>query len=105
MKDARVDHGAFASPRPRSARLPCATGYPTTPTNPIHRVRAAIDSPVGRRLYSQRIATVEPVFGNLRHNNRLNRFTLLGKDKVGTQWRLFCLVHNIEKMANSGKWA
>ncbi|MDO9316155.1 MAG: transposase [Burkholderiaceae bacterium] len=43
-------------------------------------------------------------FGNLRHNKRLNRFTLRGKDKVGTQWRLFCLVHNIEKVANSGKW-
>jgi hypothetical protein len=27
---------------------------------------------------------------------RLSRFTLRGKDKVGTQWRLFC---NIEKIA------
>lgn len=44
-------------------------------------------------------------FGNLRHNKKLNRFTLRGRDKVGTQWRLFCLVRNIEKMANSGKWA
>lgn len=78
---------------------------PDNPHDPIHRMRAAIDSPCGRRLYSQRIATVEPVFGNLRHNKRLNRFTLRGKDKVGTQWRLFCLVHNIEKVANSGKWA
>ncbi|MCA3091311.1 MAG: transposase, partial [Rhodocyclaceae bacterium] len=43
--------------------------------------------------------TVEPVFGNLRHNKRLNRFTLRGLNKVGTQWRLFCLVHNIEKLA------
>jgi hypothetical protein len=77
---------------------------PDNPHDPIHRMRAAIDSPCGRRLYSQRIATVEPVFGNLRHNKRLNRFTLRGKDKVGTQWRLFCLVHNIEKVANSGKW-
>ena len=42
---------------------------------------------------------VEPVFGNLRHNKRLNRFTLRGLNKVGTQWRLFCLVHNIEKLA------
>jgi hypothetical protein len=58
-----------------------------------------IDSPEGRRRYSQRIGTVEPVFGNLRHNKRLNRFTLRGLNKVGTQWRLFCLVHNIEKLA------
>ncbi|WP_457390582.1 transposase [Roseateles sp. P5_E1] len=49
------------------------------------------------------MATVEPVFANLRHNKRLSRFTLRGKDKVGTQWRLFCLVHNIEKIANRGE--
>jgi transposase len=73
---------------------------PDDPQDPIHRMRTAIDSPHGRRLYSQRIATVEPVFGNIRHNKRLSRFTLRGKDKVSTQWRLFCLVHNIEKMAN-----
>jgi len=72
---------------------------PQDPSDPIHRMRAAIDSTQGRQLYSQRIATVEPVFGNLRHNKRLSRFTLRGKDKVGTQWRLFCLVHNIEKIA------
>jgi hypothetical protein len=42
------------------------------------------------------------VFGNLRHNKRLSRFTVRGKDKVGTQWRLFCLVHNIEKIAKRG---
>lgn len=75
---------------------------PDDPSEPIHRMRAAIDSPRGRQLYSQRIATVEPVFANLRHNKRLNRFTLRGRDKVGTQWRLFCLAHNIEKLAHCG---
>jgi len=79
------------------------TRMPDDPQDPLHRMRQAIDSPRGRRLYSQRIATVEPVFANLRHNKRLSRFTLRGKDKVGTQWRLFCLVHNIEKIANRGQ--
>ncbi|MCA3091470.1 MAG: transposase, partial [Rhodocyclaceae bacterium] len=55
-------------------------------------MKQRIDSLEGRRRYSQRIGTVEPVFGNLRHNKRLNRFTLRGLNKVGTQWRLFCLV-------------
>ncbi len=31
-----------------------------------------------------------------------NRFTLRGQRKVGTQWRLYCLVHNIEKLARTG---
>jgi hypothetical protein len=59
----------------------------------------AIDSAQGRRLYSRRIATVEPVFANIRHHKRMSRFTLRGKAKVSTQWQLYCLVHNIEKIA------
>ena len=65
-------------------------------------MKCAIDSARGRRLYSQRIGTVEPVFGNLRHNKRLARLNLRGREKVNTQWHLYCMVHNIEKLANSG---
>lgn len=70
-----------------------------SPNDLLEAMRQRIDSPEGRRLYSQRIGTVEPVFGNIRHNKRLNRFTLRGRHKVGVQWRLYCLVHNIEKLA------
>ena len=70
--------------------------------DPSQRMRQAIDSPQGRRLYSQRIATVEPVFANIRHHKRMSRFTLRGRAKVSTQWNLFCLVHNIEKIARYG---
>ena len=66
------------------------------------RMKQAIDSARGRALYGGRFATVEPVFGNLRHNKRLNRFTLRGRQKVDTQWKLYCLVHNIEKLAHHG---
>jgi len=45
---------------------------------------------------------VEPVFGNLCHNKGLNRFTLRGRTKVDGQWKLFCLVQNIEKLAHHG---
>ena len=63
-------------------------------------MKRAIDSARDRALYGRRIATVEPVFANLRHNKRLNRFTLRGRAKVSTQWHLYCLVHNIEKIAH-----
>ena len=66
------------------------------------RMRRAIDSTHGRHLYSQRIGTVEPVFGNIRHNKNLSRLNLRGREKVNTQWHLYCMVHNIEKLANSG---
>ena len=70
--------------------------------NPSELMRKAIDSPEGRQLYSQRIGTVEPVFANLRHNKRLTRLNLRGKTKVNTQWNVYCMVHNIEKLANNG---
>ena len=65
-------------------------------------MKARIDSPSGRELYGRRFATVEPVIANLRHNRRLDRFTLRGRTKVDGQWKLYCLVHNIEKLANAG---
>ena len=66
------------------------------------KMKARIDSPEGRIRYGRRFATVEPVFGNLRHNKQLNRFTLRGRIKVDAQWKLYCLVHNIEKLAHHG---
>jgi hypothetical protein len=66
------------------------------------RMRERIDAPEGRAQYAQRFAVVEPVFGNLRANKRLDRFTLRGRQKVATQRKLSCLVHNIEKLAHAG---
>ncbi len=66
------------------------------------KMKKRIDSPEGRILYGRRFATVEPVFGNLRYNKGLDRFTLRGTKKVDAQWKLFCLVHNIEKLAHHG---
>jgi hypothetical protein len=75
---------------------------PGTPETATARMKRKIDSPEGRRRYGRRFAIVEPVFANLRHNKRLNRFTLRGRRKVDTQWKLYCLVHNIEKLMNYG---
>jgi hypothetical protein len=66
------------------------------------RMKQRLDAPEGRLRYGQRFGTVEPVFGNLRANKRLDRFTLRGRAKVDGQWKLFCLVHNIEKLARHG---
>ena len=61
--------------------------------------QAAVDSSQGRQLYSRRIVTDEPVFAHIRHHKRMSRFTLHGKTKLATQWQIYCLVHNIEKIA------
>ncbi len=64
-----------------------------------------VDSAEGKQIYSHRMSVVEPVFGNIGTNKKLNRFSLRGKTKVQAQWQLYCLVHNIEKLANYGKLA
>jgi hypothetical protein len=67
------------------------------------RMRAKIDTPQARAIYVRRLAIVEPVFANIRSNKGLDRFTYRGKEKANIQWMLFCLVHNIEKLAHFGK--
>ena len=69
------------------------------------RMQRRIDEPEQRARYGRRFATVEPVFANLCANKGLTRFTLRGCAKVDRQWKLFCLVHNIEKLAHQGRLA
>ena len=75
---------------------------PAAPETHTARMQARIDTPEGRAQYAERFGTVEPVFGNLRFNKGLDRFTLRGRAKVDGQWKLFCLVQNIEKLAHHG---
>lgn len=63
-----------------------------------------IDSEKGKQIYGHRMSVVEPVFGNVTSNKHLNRFSLRGIEKVNAQWRLFCMVQNIEKLAKYSNW-
>lgn len=66
-------------------------------------MKQRIDSPAGKSLYADRMATVEPVFGNIGSNKQLRRFSLRRQAKVNGQWLLYCLVHNIEKLMGYGQ--
>jgi hypothetical protein len=70
-----------------------------------HKQKSAVQQMVerfdtlrGRFFYSRRMGTLEPVFANIRNTFGMDHFTLRGKEKVDTQWKLFCLVHNIGKI-------
>jgi transposase len=71
-------------------------------TNLSRRMAGKVDTEMGRKIYPRRIAIAEPVFANIRTHKRLDRFTLRGKIKVNIQWLLYCMVHNIGKIANYG---
>ena len=67
--------------------------------NAVQSMVERFDSVRGRFFYSRRMGTVEPVFANIRSTLGLDRFTLRGREKVDTQWKLFCMVHNIGKIS------
>ena len=67
-------------------------------------MREKIDSDKGRAIYAQRMGLIEPVFGHIQQRG-LRRFTLRGQTKVDTQWKLFCIVHNVAKLQVYGKMA
>jgi hypothetical protein len=87
------------SRHPAEATPPAQHNPLITPESALDLLKRRIDSPEGRALYARRLAIVEPVFANLRHNKRLDRFTSRGRRKVDMQWKLDCLVHNLEKLA------
>lgn len=70
--------------------------------NYSQKMKDKIDLPENRKLYSHRMGIVEPVFANITYCKKLNYFTLRGKEKVNIQWLLYCMVHNIGKIANYG---
>jgi len=92
---------------PSSADTRQGNGRQVSKTFSIHAnatdwMKRRIDSRDGKTIYAHRMSVVEPVFGNIESNKRLNRFSLRGKKKVQGQWQLYCLVHNIEKLMNYG---
>jgi transposase len=77
--------------------------FHTPPDSFTERMRQKIDSLQGRLIYNKRLATAEPVFGNIRSTLGLDRFTLRGKHKVNIQWVLYCMVHNLLKVHRYGE--
>jgi transposase len=52
----------------------------------------------GRRTYRKRKQTVEPLFGDTKHNSGVYRFHRRGRVKVRTEWRLLMTGHNLGKL-------
>jgi transposase len=52
----------------------------------------------GRRLYRQRAATVEPVFGQMKDRQGADRFSMRGLACCRGEWQLHAAVHNLRKL-------
>jgi len=93
--NSRKGHGRHVSFIIESKRAPNYTDW----------MKHRVDSEQGKYLYSHRMSVIEPVFANIGINKRLNRFSLRSRRKVQGQWQLYCMIHNIEKLAHYGNLA
>jgi len=66
------------------------------------RARNLLTSEEGLKHRSKRPVEVEAVFGQLKSNNKFNRFTFKGLEKVEMEFLLMALGHNFRKMAAKG---
>ena len=61
-------------------------------------MRAVLGSEHGRERYGKRKQTVEPLYGDTKHNKGFIRFHRRGRVKVRTEFRLLMMAHNLTKV-------
>ena len=61
-------------------------------------MKGKIDSALSRPMYAMRLAIAEPPFAHICRVTGLTRFTLHGKEKVNSQWQLFYVFQNLNKL-------
>lgn len=65
----------------------------------IEKNRAELLKDENKKEYQKRMHTVEPVFGNIKHNTGFRHFSLRGLIKVKGEFCLMCIGHNLKKIA------
>jgi hypothetical protein len=61
-------------------------------------MRRVLETDHGEALYRKRQGTVEPVFGQIKFNRRIDRFQRRGRSAVRSEWRLAAATHNLLKL-------
>lgn len=90
----RQKHGTAESTVPRG-RIPSRATV-------RERMARKLRTKRGKREYSRRKETVEPVFGQIKEARGLRRFLLRGLESVQAEWNLICATHNLLKLFRSG---
>lgn len=64
------------------------------------KMRAKLNTKEGKQKYLQRMYDVEPVFGNIKYNQKMENFLCRGKPMVKIEFGLTSIAHNFIKLAN-----
>jgi Transposase DDE domain len=67
-----------------------------------HQAKTFLESEQGIIHRKTRCVEVESVFGQIKSNNKFNRFTFIGIDKAELEFTLMALGHNFRKMIAKG---
>ena len=98
LQDLKLDP-YMATERQRHHVTPPATAAaPVPPATVKEAMTAKLRTATGRALYALRKTIVEPVFGQIKGARGFRRFLLRGLEKIGGEWRLVCLTHNLLKI-------
>lgn len=90
----KTRHGRVPPPVPRG-RIPLHL-------SPRDRMRRKLQTKRGRQRYALRMATAEPVFGQIKQGRGFRQFRLRGLEKVNGEWSLICTGHNLLKLFRFG---
>ncbi len=63
-------------------------------------MRSLLGTDAGRELYDKRHQVIEPVFGKIKFNRRIDRFQRRGRPAALSEWRLTAATHNLLKLHN-----
>ena len=61
-------------------------------------MRQALRTPEGREQYLKRTTSIEPVFGQIKHNRGITRLKRRGRAAARSEWRLVTATHNLLKL-------
>jgi len=70
--------------------------------SPADRMRRKLRTKKGKAIYAKRKRIAEPVFGQMKLGRGLRQFLLRGLEKVGLEWDLWCIGHNLLKLWGAG---
>jgi transposase len=62
------------------------------------KMRQRLKTKEGRKIFSRRKCTIEPVFGIIKHVMGFRQFLLRGLESVRGEWRLICMSWNIKRL-------
>jgi len=85
--------------------IPPDSGLRTTPRPGWDKglygfMRMVLSTDYGQAVYRRRMATIEPVYGQMKFNRKFDRFQRRGRAAVRSEWRLAAATHNLLKLHN-----